>query len=138
MNLSDQVISLELAKKLHELGVKQDSIFYWLEGCDCWLLHYVNYNHYEPDRKIFIENNSPCYSAFTASELLNILPFKIEKENSSFMLFKYDRTYKVEYIEWLCENEINEKLHKTEDTNLVKSLAKMLIHLLENGLIKNE
>ena len=29
MKLEDQVCSLELAKKLKELGVKQDSLFYW-------------------------------------------------------------------------------------------------------------
>ena len=29
MKLEDQVVSLELAKKLKELGVKQESLFYW-------------------------------------------------------------------------------------------------------------
>ena len=29
MKLEQQVVSLELAKKLKELGVKQDSLFYW-------------------------------------------------------------------------------------------------------------
>lgn len=29
MKLEQQVVSLELAKQLKELGVKQDSLFYW-------------------------------------------------------------------------------------------------------------
>ena len=31
MNLSDQVTSLELSKCLHELGVKQNSLFWYIE-----------------------------------------------------------------------------------------------------------
>lgn len=32
MKLEDQVVSLELAKKLKELGYKQESLFYWRLG----------------------------------------------------------------------------------------------------------
>jgi hypothetical protein len=32
MPLEQQVLSLELAQKLKELGVKQDSLFYWVKG----------------------------------------------------------------------------------------------------------
>jgi hypothetical protein len=31
MELNKQVVSLELAQKLKELGVKQESLFYWAE-----------------------------------------------------------------------------------------------------------
>jgi hypothetical protein len=31
MKLEDQVCSLELAKRLQELGVKRESLFYWHE-----------------------------------------------------------------------------------------------------------
>lgn len=34
MNIEDQVCSLELAKKLKELGVEQDSLWYWIEVSD--------------------------------------------------------------------------------------------------------
>ena len=41
MKLESQVVSLELAKKLKELGVKQESLFYWLSpveggGASLW------------------------------------------------------------------------------------------------------
>ena len=32
MKLENQVVSLELAKKLKELGFEQKSLFYWDEG----------------------------------------------------------------------------------------------------------
>jgi len=34
MNLDQQVCSLEIAKRLKELGLKQDSYFYWWDGDD--------------------------------------------------------------------------------------------------------
>jgi hypothetical protein len=39
MNLEQQVCSLELAKRLKELGVKQDSFFFWKrDGSDSYLV----------------------------------------------------------------------------------------------------
>lgn len=68
MNLSDQVVSLELAKRLKEFGVKQDSLFYW---------HHYLIN----DWQIVIDEKCPIqsltekenYSAFTVAELINML-----------------------------------------------------------------
>lgn len=34
MKLEDQVCSLELAKRLKELGVQQNNVFYWVQGHD--------------------------------------------------------------------------------------------------------
>ena len=66
MELSAQVCSLELAKKLKELGVKQDSLWHW---CDT-----------ENGFKVIIRNEAPGYyefaSAFTVAELGEIIPPK--------------------------------------------------------------
>ncbi len=57
MNLSDQVTSLELSKKLHELVFKQNSYFKWEERQGGY-------------KEIFHSKETSCaheyYSAFTA------------------------------------------------------------------------
>ena len=56
--LEKQVCSLELSKRLKELGVKQESYFYW---CDAGIGYRVVTDRYRID-----ENE---YSAFTVAEL---------------------------------------------------------------------
>ena len=67
MKLEDQVCSLELAKKLKELGVKQESLFYW------WFVR----NDMGDD--VFVSDTKPVngteyWSAFTVAELGEMLP----------------------------------------------------------------
>lgn len=73
LELEKQVCSLELARKLKELGVKQESLFYWTnDSLRGWELR--------RDGESF-ENSpwSPCFedgdlSAFTVAELGKMLP----------------------------------------------------------------
>jgi hypothetical protein len=71
MKLEDQVVSLELAKKLKEPGVKQESAFWWNLRFNSGEWHLDSY-------QIFTKSNaSPCddsISAFTVAELGEILP----------------------------------------------------------------
>jgi hypothetical protein len=67
MKLEQQVVSLELAKKLKELGVKQESLFYWNRHKSeiSWGLSQTNcskISHWE------------TISAFTVAELGELLP----------------------------------------------------------------
>ena len=150
MNIEKQVCDFEYAKRLDELGVKQDSYF-----------SYVKLN----DNKISIWqsdklNNRICY-AFTASELFDILPHRItliEDEpfntfrlqiNKSFvcedMHNKLKYTYIINYYcdstaytgesAWLGRALFN---HSIWDESLANASAKVLIHIIENGYIKNE
>jgi hypothetical protein len=70
MNLEQQVCSLDLAKRLKELVVKQESYFVWVEGAvskgnaDFW---HVRPRH-EP------EPNKRAVAAFTVAELGDMLP----------------------------------------------------------------
>jgi hypothetical protein len=78
MLLEYQVVSLELAKKLKELGVKQESLFYWVhangDGIGSWdqtipIISYI------PK----IENyHLTIASAFTVAELGEMLPNGIQ------------------------------------------------------------
>lgn len=111
MKLSDQVCSLDLAKRLKELGVKQDSLFYWFE-CPVkneWIIG-------NPNRDW--EN----YSAFTVAELGKLLP----DEFYSYRLSNKWRTNKIM------------SMHVTIDITEANSRALMLIDLFTYDLINNE
>lgn len=132
MNLENQVCSLELAKKLVDLGIEQNSTFYWFKSYDYWLLHYIDYNHHETDSKIFKENNSPCYSAFTVSELCKMLPdslsddYLVIAKGPDFYNAYYNHTiHGLSYYGFFCKNE-----------NFADCLAGLFIYLLENKLME--
>lgn len=118
MKLEDQVCSLELAKKLKELGVKQKSLFSWVEilAFDAgWKIEMVH----APVTGI---------SAFTVAELGEMLPAEIDG-------------YFIEYWNNHWQGGINYMVsHKTEGSvsalTEADARAKMLIHLIEKGLVK--
>jgi len=119
MKLENQVCCLDLSKRLKELGVKQESYFYW------------NTEFSKPkvvDRTRIV--TAPIYfgdkyvSSFTVAELGEMLP-----ENTS--------TFKepVGKREWVCtRNEPSVMLSFRENTE-ADARAKMLVYLLENKLI---
>lgn len=155
MELENQVCSLELAKRLKELGVKQESLVYWLNIQHC--IHTkVKEDGFtvETDEKgnVIIDRieyrislGSPfawdidednTWSAFTLSEILEMMPLI---NACSFQLMKgisfaeCEPRYYARYDQLLlsCE-EIEQNL----DKNPANSCAKMLIHLLENKLME--
>lgn len=124
MKLEDAVCSLELAKKLKDLGVKQESFF-----------RHINISIYErvdklKDRKWFIESaaypslSTEKYSAFTVPELLEIFPIK----NYHYKLIKEKDN------EYLCSHYSREEYLIFRDENSANACAKMLIHIIENKL----
>lgn len=115
MTLESQVVSLELAKLLKELGVKQDAYFSWRDDKkDGWTLVWP----WNKGREYF--------SAFTVAELGEMLP---ENLNITSMRFPNNR--------WQTIIDLDEDSYKShsEGDNEVDARAKMLIHLLENKLI---
>jgi hypothetical protein len=123
MKLESQLTSLELSKRLDELGVKQESLFYWVKSANPnygdWLIAMIDgFNHVYHDEAI---------SAFTIAELGETLP-------------DWTETVKRAADDWVCIVR-----HKNDDINYhsfgkteADARAKMLIYLLENGLIKND
>lgn len=152
MKLENQVVSLELSKKLKGLGVKQESCFYWnLRSYfnhkeKAYVSHHPPYvsDESEEEYNRLGSRNTPIASAFTAAELGEMLPGMFE-----------DKHYKDNRIVWILNLEkmddgtwylcyepytSNKRVHMAAIESLEKSeadcRAKMLIHLIEKGLVK--
>jgi hypothetical protein len=116
MKLEDEVCSLEPSKRLRELGVKQESYFFW------W-----------PSKSDHVQDHKPegtvawC-SAFTVAELGEMF------ESYCFTRRVYSSARDENWLcKWQDTHGINEVdlYGKTE----ADARAKMLIYLLENKLI---
>ena len=73
MDIEDQVCSLELAKRLKELGVRQNSVWYWYDGVLTIKTHGNNLlagTDFYPIRSL---GDGELVSAFTVAELGNML-----------------------------------------------------------------
>ncbi len=157
MNLESQVTNLELSKKLFELNVKQESLFYWVtdESLDEFRLVTI-----EKLDILDITNNrtedSGCgccqndwkikekYSAFSVAELGQLLPERLDKYRSLFIKFEKIKNEATGNNEWLSSLVEGGGYHmdidecQVHDENEANARAKMLIYLTEQGLIKNE
>ena len=127
MKLEDQVCNLELAKKLYDLGVRNESLFYYggHDGGEIELLFCPNFsdqpteNHYDWE-----------VPTFTVAELGELLPERVNREEES-ELFGFNEFNK-RNSSWIVEYKY---MWEIEDKNEANSRAKMLIYLLENKLI---
>ena len=137
MKLEQQVVSLELAKQLKELGVEQGSLFYWIvdetteDGfVNCDLRH-------KPDLKGY---DSVVCSAFTVSELGEMLPNELsytgENNDEEWELFfeKLDTLWRGYYLYKFGQTRLFEVDGETE----AECRAKMLIFLEESGYLIKE
>ena len=132
MELNKQVCNLENAKRLKELGVKQESVFYWSipspekskdekerlilqNDCEVMLCHKWT------DWGEFFEN----VSAFTSSELGNLIPLDIMNSIQHCGNDKVKHTLKFSELLFIYDTEADAR-------------ASMLIYLLENGLMDNK
>jgi len=126
--IESHVTSLELSRKLHELGVNKPSIYYWHEGNDIndeghevYRLELLNYQH------SYLES----YAAYLSSELLPILPKKIANNDCHERYLYIDTS--LDYTLYYFEDVDNQS-----DENFANAIAKMLIYLIENGYVKVE
>ena len=156
--LQNQVSSLELSKQLKELGVKQESVFYWSKGIGkerLYLSKPADFNlSWIPSY-----DTSDCkvkYSAFTVAELGEMLPKKIILKNfigipATNLVLWWDMTEIYACIGYRKFEDkgrdilnkgtiITRKYGDIPLSDMAKSeanaRAKMLIYLLENKLIK--
>ncbi|MDD4892411.1 MAG: hypothetical protein PHH73_00230 [Candidatus Rickettsiella isopodorum] len=137
MNLEKQVCGLELAKRLKELGVKQESYFYHYNG---------RLIHFEYDEKR-VKDYNPIdmkwiyYSAFTCTELGEMLPeqIRLDKNDISYTITNFwsDALYKNKRLFCCGYSHINsiKSFYIWDDTE-ANCRASMLIFLLENKLME--
>ncbi len=126
MKLENQVCSLELAKKLKELGVKQKSLIWWIyivsssyEGDDDFATRKEGWKLSQAPWKD--EKNS--YSAFTVAELGEMLP-------QGCASFRCSHSNEYKCVPPRILQEYSTMIGNTE----ADARAKMLIYLIENNL----
>lgn len=142
--MEKHVTSLELSKKLKELGVPQKSQFYWTQGTD----EYGNYvDHWYV---VFHPNGVSSealakgwiVSAFLASELGDMLPSEInipfkngKPRASNSKLKSYFGNGTEEGYYPVMYTKVGQEYIWIVGENEVEARAKMLIHLIEQKLL---
>ncbi len=131
MDIQQQVTNLELSKKLKELRVKQESLFKWIIANHPTELEGKEFLDYSPGNENY--NETPIHEgwsltswpAFTASELLEMLP-------------SWTDIVKIDEKDYVCNHfkKNSDTAYHLFDENICNTLAKMLIHLIEKGIIE--
>lgn len=138
MEMKEQVITLEQGKRLHELWFKRESRYrYNKNGNYPGQERYCQDEYYieEADWESYSEN----YNAYTASELMEILPVELfvdEQEGEdntmlySLMVYKEDK-YHIQY----GNSDWESLFYQVWNENLTVALWDMFVWLLENNLL---
>lgn len=131
MKLENQVVSLELSKKLKELGVPQKSLFWWGDtiGEPRWQILIPE----KMPRGVAYENARMAakYSAHTVAEIGELFPVKVED------VYREIVTSHQGTGGWICavKNIVSGKYTEREEADTeANARAKMLIYLIENKL----
>ena len=132
--LKDICQGLEYGITLKELGVKQDSLFYWTG---------IDIDGIQPSIVKGGLDNLTCCSAFTTDELLEMLPYTYykanllthKKEEYCRNLDMWDSEHRGQYYFYSGSDVANNDCNFT-DKKLCNTLAKMLIYLIENKLME--
>ena len=137
MTLENQVCSLELAKKLKELGIQQHSAFWWEQD------KVAGRNEWSKEWKCLFNNGSKPYSdshvisAFTVAELGEMLPECFLWQTVTQVALtcaKYSGGWHVRYASTRFQGK-REIDHFEDGKTEADARAKMLIYLLENNLL---
>lgn len=131
-NVADHVTSFELSMKLKEAGFPQDSLFYWFKCLftNKWIIKNFEMikllatgTDWEGNLKF---PNLEIYSAYTASELMEVLPPFIK--GIPLFIKKFDDFYECGYF-------LDDSLH-IQTINLAQSLGEIALKLTQNNLME--
>jgi hypothetical protein len=139
MNLEHQVVSLHLAKRLKELGVKQGSYFYWRgvtwntpEAKTAFPVWELRAKNYREEREGY--RTKDIVAAFTVAELGEMLPqLQFDKKHCVVCSYQFAGTsgYACDIVSVRGGGYLHREMGLTE----ADARAKMLVYLLENKLI---
>lgn len=145
MNLQQQVVSLDIAKELKELGVRQESLFWWAPDfigrneVKEWGIRYNDIMNPETTPMAH-----PDYvSAFTVAELGEMLPESVLSirplQNNRWNYKPKDKwlVAKAGDSDYCCLDEsfIDTQLYGVSADTEADARGKMLIYLIKNKLI---
>jgi hypothetical protein len=129
MKIEDQVVSLELAKRLKKLGVKQHGLFSW--QIDDNKIAHLNLS--------FMGGlNDEEYSAYAVAELGEMLPDTIIADSCCANLFIAKGTREIGKWTISYSTYHSQTIPVFTEENEANVRALLLIHLLENGYVKAE
>lgn len=133
MELEKQVTSLALSQRLKELGVKQESVFYW------W-----DFEKGTPKEETVLAQRKTGWNRIYHGEWFTTLGHKTEQYASAFTVAELGEMLPQGYMsvkasKWHCDNldmyiEPDAAVIAEADTE-ADARAKMLIYLIENDLI---
>lgn len=124
MKLEDQVVSLELAKKMKELGFEQESLCYWWKFSGWEICYKSSSNVNKKERYV--------YSAYTVAELIEIaikdsnIVWKIYHGKNGWVLYSAKDEFGF---------QASEDFPTFVDNKIEDCFAKLAIYLKENSLI---
>lgn len=126
MKIEQQVCSLEWAKKLKALGVKQESLFYYMRPTEAGLYELItSQTEIDTYRDVINDTGIGSYvSALTVAELLAIAPASTSIQKRTDLETKKNARYYVEDFDHYRKEDYDE--------NPANALAKFLV---ENKLI---
>lgn len=162
MNLKDEIISVEYAKRFKELGLPQDSPFQWVEvphkfNIDVNLVKTITETKFNLvfGKYADVPDIQGSWAAYTVGQLFELLPAYIDTKKdepfNNFFLHVVKRTTEnIRYIiNYYCDTrELKQDGDPFFATNLIQqpicdprladALAKMVIALTEAGYLKYE
>jgi len=129
MKLENQVVNLELAKRLKELGFEQESLFAWTELNGDWFIYYIDRDGGFSIPKSSEEKFISAYTVAELEEKLRKTDYEIIWDRVAQCYMTYKTTDKSSDFSMLCGRGM------AHGENKADAMAKMLIYLKENKQI---
>ena len=130
MKLENQVSNVELSEELKKLGVPQNSLWYWYDAGNKFLISDV-FNNPDNDtrrRMGLNKKDNRYYSAFTVAELGEMLPV-------GSMSAQTKDKWQAWYHNYTIPETVNQAFWANTEAD---ARAKMLIYLIEQRIVKVE